>query len=155
MEGVSLGHHLNPPEGCPEVIKSLMLSCWEHTPNDRIRFSKIVDTLSEDNLKALMSHSNSLYAKFCPLDYKEKYRLSMSNQVDKRKKDMFTNLNDQRPEKTSSWPTSTSISPLISKNISTTIMSESPELTTNANTIPETQYTVILANTEDLEEEMQ
>ena len=154
MEGVSLGHHLNPPEGCPEVIKSLMLSCWEHTPNDRIRFSKIVDTLSEDNLKALMSHSNSLYAKICPLDYKEKYRLSMSNQVDKRKKDMFTNLNDQRPEKTSSWPTSTSISPLISNQLTTTRLAESPELNANPKITPATQYTVIVANTIDLEEEM-
>ena len=155
MEGVSLGQHLNPPEGCPEVIKSLMLSCWEHTPSDRIRFSRIAETLSEDNLKASTSHSSSLYAKLCPVDYKEKYRLSMSNHVEKRNKDILNNSSKQRPEKTYSCPTPTSISPLISKNISTTRLAESPELTANPSKTPETQYTVILANTEDLDEEMQ
>ena len=153
MEGVSLGQHLNPPEGCPEVIKSLMLSCWKHTPKDRIRFLKIVETLSEDNLKASMSHSSSLYAKLCPSDCKVKHRLSMSKQVDTRNKGMLNNLNEQEPEQTSSMFTSTSISPLISNNITTTRLAESPELNANPNITPETQYTIIVANPVDLEEE--
>ena len=44
MEEVSLGQHLNPPEGCPDVIKSLMLSCWKVNPNDRISNISVVDS---------------------------------------------------------------------------------------------------------------
>ena len=152
MEGVSLGQHLNPPEGCPEVIKSLMLSCWELIPNDRISFSKIVETLSEDNLKSSMSNPNYMNAKLCPLDYKSKYRLSLSNQVEKRNEDLIKNINIKRTANSSSWHMSTNNVPLNSKHSCSPLLDESPETQENPSVTTETQYTVILASTEDLED---
>lgn len=61
MEAVSLGQHLDPPEGCPNVVKHLMLSCWELIPNNRITFSDIVYSLSEDNTDNMMGYSRLLY----------------------------------------------------------------------------------------------
>ena len=69
MEAVSLGHHLNPPEGCPEVIKSLMLSCWELRPGDRIKFLDILKTLSKNNLETHRAYSNSHYIESQPIRY--------------------------------------------------------------------------------------
>ena len=64
MEQVSMGNHPAPPEGCPDVIKSLMLSCWTPLPRDRIDFTEIVNTLSKDNLKVSLTHSNPSYTKY-------------------------------------------------------------------------------------------
>ena len=61
MEAVSLGQHLEPPEGCPYLIKHLMLSCWQLCPTNRIRFSTIVDSLSEDNIDNSMGYSRILF----------------------------------------------------------------------------------------------
>ena len=58
---VASGHHLTPPEGCPDVIKALMLSCWKYSPNDRRTFSSISSQLEEPNLTSLMGHANSCY----------------------------------------------------------------------------------------------
>ena len=83
MEAVSLGHHLNPPEGCPDVIKTIMLSCWKLFPNDRIKFSTIVESLSEDNLKKILDTSNSSYGKLRPLSYTDKTKQINLNRIDK------------------------------------------------------------------------
>merc|ERR1712135_230287 len=83
MEAVSLGHHLNPPEGCPDVIKTIVLSCWKLFPNDRIKFSTIVESLSEDNLKKILDTSNSSYGKLRPLSYTDKTKQINLNRIDK------------------------------------------------------------------------
>ena len=83
MEAVSLGHHLNPPEGCPDVIKTIMLSCWKLFPNDRIKFSTIVESLSEENLKKILDTSNSTYGKLRPLSYTDKTKQINLNRIDK------------------------------------------------------------------------
>ena len=83
MEAVSLGHHLNPPEGCPDVIKTIMLSCWKLYPNDRIKFSTIVESLSEDNLKKILDTSNSTYGKLRPLSYTDRTKQVNLNRIDK------------------------------------------------------------------------
>ena len=61
MEGVSLGQHPDPPEGCPSVIKHVMLSCWQLTPKDRVGFSDIVDSLSEDIRDNRLGYSRLLF----------------------------------------------------------------------------------------------
>ena len=79
MEAVSLGHHLNPPEGCPDVIKTIMLSCWKLCPNERISFTAIAEKLSEDNLKKILDNSNSMYGKLRPLSYTDKSKHLIAN----------------------------------------------------------------------------
>ena len=83
MEAVSLGHHLNPPEGCPDVIKTIMLSCWKLCPNERINFTTIAEKLSEDNLKTILDNSNSMYGKLRPLSYTDKSKHLMANRGNK------------------------------------------------------------------------
>ena len=83
MEAVSLGHHLNPPEGCPDIIKTIMLSCWKICPNERIKFSKIVENLSEDNIEKVLDTSNTMYGKLRPLSYTDKSKNMILNRVDK------------------------------------------------------------------------
>ena len=60
---------MTPPEGCTDVIKSLMLSCWEFYPKNRISFEKIVETLSEDSVHPHFAHSNIAYKKKWQADY--------------------------------------------------------------------------------------
>ena len=62
---------MTPPEGCTDVIKSLMLSCWEFYPKNRTSFEKIVETLSEDSIHPHFAHSNVGYKKKRPADYDE------------------------------------------------------------------------------------
>ena len=146
MEGVSLGQHLTPPEGCPDVIKSLMLSCWQHFPTDRISFSEIVKTLAEDNSKIVMENSNSLYAQGCPLDYNQKYRLSMTKHNEKRQTDLVKNPNDKITEISSPRFKSDNIVFVDSKHISIPLLTELPDITLSPCIETETQYTIILAN---------
>ena len=42
------GHQLIPPDNCPEIIKNLMVSCWQRNPEDRPDFTKVVSTLEND-----------------------------------------------------------------------------------------------------------
>ena len=58
MEGVAQGLHPTPPEGCPVVISSLMLSCWEYLPDVRITFDEIVETLSRIDHQFLLSNED-------------------------------------------------------------------------------------------------
>ena len=60
MEQVSMGNHPAPPEGCPDVIKCLMLSCWARWSKDRIDFCEIVNKLSKDILFSGAIHQNGL-----------------------------------------------------------------------------------------------
>ena len=69
LEDVSLGHHLDPPVGCPDLVRKLMLSCWEHRPSNRISFPRIVKTLSNINFEITRAYSNSLYSETCPSIY--------------------------------------------------------------------------------------
>ena len=62
---------MTPPEGCTDVIKSLMLSCWEFYPKNRTSFEKIVEILSEDSIHPQFAHSNVGYKKKRPADYDE------------------------------------------------------------------------------------
>ena len=66
LEDVSLGKHLDPPEGCSDVIKKLMLSCWKLRPSDRINFSQIIETLSEYTFETPNAYSNNLYTEAHP-----------------------------------------------------------------------------------------
>ena len=83
MEAVSLGHHLNPPEGCPDVIKTIMLSCWKLYPNDRMKFSTIVESLSEDNLKQIHDTSNLTYGKLRQISYADRTKQINLNRIDR------------------------------------------------------------------------
>ena len=47
IEQVSQGLHPNPPEGCPDGVSTLMLSCWKYLPDDRIKFENILESLSQ------------------------------------------------------------------------------------------------------------
>ena len=65
MEAVSLGQHPGPPEGCPNVIKHLMLSCWQPLPSDRNTFSDIIASLLEDDVDNIRGYSRLLYFDEC------------------------------------------------------------------------------------------
>ena len=43
------GHQLTPPENCPDIIKNLMISCWQRNPEDRPDFSNVVSTLENED----------------------------------------------------------------------------------------------------------
>jgi activated CDC42 kinase 1 len=40
------GRTLAIPSNCPQSIKSLMTSCWDHKPSQRPSFEEILHTLS-------------------------------------------------------------------------------------------------------------
>ncbi|XP_068700595.1 ephrin type-A receptor 4-like isoform X2 [Montipora foliosa] len=44
---VTSGYRLPPPQGCPKIIHSLMLDCWEAEKNKRPTFAEIVCRLNE------------------------------------------------------------------------------------------------------------
>ena len=69
LEDVSLGKHLDPPEGCSDVIKKLMLSCWKLHPSDRINFSQIIETLSQYNFETPNVYSNNHYTEAHPSNH--------------------------------------------------------------------------------------
>ena len=157
MEAVSLGHHLNPPEGCPDVIKTIMLSCWKLYPNDRIKFSTIVESLSEDNLKKILDTSNSTYGKLRPLSYTDRTKQVNLNRIDKSifmDKDRVNN-SEQIPLMVTEGSYSSFQAKLSSdRNLSDSLDVKQIDLQT-----PETEYTIILPNkdyddeSKDLEEE--
>ena len=100
MEGLSLGLRLTPPEGCPDLIKSLMISCWELIPSERITFSKIVEILSSDNLKISLGHSNTSYGVVTSLNQR-KYLTPL---LERHKDNENTDVNLNRKESTPSFP---------------------------------------------------
>ncbi|KAL9970856.1 hypothetical protein ACROYT_G023307 [Oculina patagonica] len=42
---VETGYRLPPPKGCPKIVHSLMLDCWDKDKNKRPKFSEIVSRL--------------------------------------------------------------------------------------------------------------
>ena len=144
MEAVSLGHHLNPPEGCPDVIKTIMLSCWKLYPNDRIKFSTIVESLSEDNLKKILDTSNSTYGKLRPLSYTDRTKQINLNRLDKSilmDKDRVNN-SEQIPLMVTEGSYSSFQAKLSSDQNSSDSLDVKPiDLRTS-----ETEYTIILPN---------
>ena len=88
MEDVSIGKHLDPPEGCPDVIKNLMLSCWKLRPGDRIKFSVIAKTLSKSNFEPPRAYSNSLYTKARKVSYTNTSSIFVLNSTDRSYLDM-------------------------------------------------------------------
>ena len=145
MEGVSLGQHPTPPEGCPDVIKSLMLSCWEHFPDNRTKFSKIVEILSENNLKASMGHSNTSYGIVTSLDQRKLSNPSLLEDNHKKNSDALLNTTEQPTEKITSWPklsNFSNLSPLLEKGF---LPENSEVVTITPSTNHVTEYTVILS----------
>ena len=107
MEEVSTGQHLNPPEGCPDAIKCLMLECWEELPKDRITFKKIVETLSDDNFKLSIAHSNPSYGMTTseePTKSLETPTVDDNPEILGVKKKKLSILKQEYPEKPVSWP---------------------------------------------------
>ena len=97
MESVSLGQHLTPPEGCPDVIKTLMMSCWQQVPNNRLSFSEIINTLSADSLKCWRHKvTHVINAPRWVTD--EKYMASILKRNEKLKTDLFNISKNKRKE---------------------------------------------------------
>ena len=146
MEGVSLGQHPTPPEGCPDVIKTLMLSCWEHLPNNRTKFSKIVEILSENNLKASMGHSNTSYGIVTSLDQRKPSNPSLLEDNQKKNSDVLSKTKEQPTDKITSWPklsNFSNLSPLLEESF---LPEKSEVVTITPSTDSVTEYTVILAD---------
>ena len=47
LQQISLGIHPEPPEGCPDIVSTLMLSCWQYIPDNRGTFEEILLRLSQ------------------------------------------------------------------------------------------------------------
>lgn len=45
---VKAGYRLSQPEGCPDYIFRIMLSCWETKPDDRPTFKQLLKWLTND-----------------------------------------------------------------------------------------------------------
>ena len=157
MEAVSLGHHLNPPEGCPDVIKTIMLSCWKLFPNDRIKFSTIVESLSEENLKKILDTSNSTYGKLRPLSYTDKTKQINLNRIDKSL--LMDKNRISNSEQIPLMATEGSYNSFQAKLSSDQNSSDSLDAKQIDSRTPETEYTIILPNktydddSKDLEDE--
>ena len=157
MEAVSLGHHLNPPEGCPDVIKTIMLSCWKLFPNDRIKFSTIVESLSEENLKKILDTSNSTYGKLRPLSYTDKTKQINLNRIDKSL--LMDKNRISNSEQIPLIVTEGSYNSFQAKLSSDQDSSDSLDAKQIDSRTPETEYTIILPNktydddSKDLEDE--
>ena len=146
MEGVSLGQHPTPPEGCPDVIKSLMLSCWEHLPNKRIKFSKIKEMLSEDNLKVSMGHSNTSYGIVTLLDQRKPSNPSLLEYDQKTSSAAPLNTVEKPTGKITSWPKLSNFSNLSCEDEKGSVIenSEGLQIPPSTDTYSVTEYTVIL-----------
>ena len=157
MEAVSLGHHLNPPEGCPDVIKTIMLSCWKLFPNDRIKFSTIVESLSEENLKKILDTSNSTYGKLRPLSYTDKTKQINLNSIEKSL--LMDKNRISNSEQIPLMVLEGSYNSFQAKLSSDQNSSDSLDAKQIDSRTPETEYTIILPNktydddSKDLEEE--
>ena len=151
---MSLGQHLTPPEGCPDMIKSLMLSCWNLCPTERITFSKIVELLSKANIKTSAGQSNSSY--HVPINYDQNHSVLWSKQGYQQNKTSISNAEERRPEGAYSLHKSPNTSHINSKHSSSPLL---PELLDDNLYLDlqssefQTQYTVILASEEEELEE--
>ena len=50
LEQLEDGYKMDPPEGCPYHIYSIMEECWILEPSQRPSFTKLLELLSVDNL---------------------------------------------------------------------------------------------------------
>ena len=145
MEEVSHGQHPTPPEGCPDVIKSLMLSCWQHTPANRIDFFSITEKLSIDNLNVSIGYSNRLYGSdVAPLtkNSTSSTLAGKTEQVEKLKGNIKT---DPSEHNGTSWPKLTNFSPVKTPSMGSPTLNEAThEMNSNPSVESLTQYTTIL-----------
>ena len=153
MEAVSLGHHLNPPEGCPDVIKTIMLSCWKLCPNERINFTTIAEKLSEDNLKKILDNSNSVYGKLRPLSYTDKSKHLIANRGNKPNLMMEKHKSENAEQGFPMLPDQTCNSLFKLKYSSDPLLSEAAKAKQVEAQTPDTEYTIIIANDDFQDEE--
>ena len=148
MEEVSHGQHPTPPEGCPDVIKSLMLSCWQHIPTNRISFSSITEKLSIDNLTFSIGYSNHLYGSdVAPLS-KNPMSPTLTGKTEQDEKLKGQIRVDPSENNGNSWPKLTNFSPVKTPSIGSPILNEaSNEINSNPSVESLTQYTTILPGT--------
>ena len=151
MEGVSLGQHPTPPEGSPDVIKSLMLCCWKQAPRERITFDKIVEELDEENLKASMGHSNSIYGTVKSSNCGRTLKLAQSKHDagnNTESKEIAMNTKELQHEKCPSWPKLTNFSSIATSISNEPRHAEFSNGKPNLSTESVLQYTVILPEKE-------
>ena len=151
MERVSVGQHLTPPEGCPDIIKCLMLSCWEQFPMDRITFSKIVEQLSDCNLKRSMGHSNPSYGKSASLEATNSLDVdeSKENRTKSGNKRKMSHASSIDKHEVTSWPKLSNFSECstsfeASQHDKESISEELEDKKSIPSTKPDVVYTVIL-----------
>lgn len=53
---------LKVPEGCPDLLKSIMTACWRPEPDERTSFEDIISELEE--VSQLFFHSNPAYGDY-------------------------------------------------------------------------------------------
>ena len=152
MEQVSLGNHPAPPEGCPDIIKCLMLSCWARWAKDRIDFNEIVNKLSKDNIKVSMTHSNPCYGMTTCQEPKESLDDPASKVnapimgVKKKTSFMITNETEKKPK---SWPKLSNFAEIstsldISHTQKESVREESDDTKSIPSIKPNTEYTEII-----------
>ena len=145
MEEVSHGQHPTPPEGCPDVIKSLMLSCWQHTPANRISFSLITEKLSIDNLNVSIGYSNRLYGSDVTPLTKNPMSPTLNGKIEQDEKSKEQIKVDPSENNCNSWPKLTNFSPVKTPSMGSPILNEaSHEINSNPSVESLTQYTTIL-----------
>ena len=47
LEAVDRGYRMPPPEGCPDPLYKIMLTCWKHEPEDRPTFESLKNLLED------------------------------------------------------------------------------------------------------------
>ena len=147
-----MGNHPAPPEGCPDVIKCLMLSCWARWSKDRIDFCEIVNKLSKDNIKVSMTHSNPCYGM---TTCEEPTKLSndpdskvIAPMLGVKKKSSFI-IATEKEEKPKSWPKLSNFAEIstsldISHTQKESVCEESDDTKSIPSIKPNTEYTVII-----------
>ena len=152
MEQVSMGNHPAPPEGCPDVIKSLMLSCWTPLPRDRVDFTEIVNTLSKDNLKVSLTHSNPCYGMAnCqePTKSTEFPDVKSNEPIFGVKRKTSLNVSAEKDEKPKSWPKLSNFSQFSTSSDAShthkeSICEESDDTISIPSMKPEVEYTIVI-----------
>jgi len=122
-----------------------MLSCWQHTPANRIDFFSITEKLSIDNLNVSIGYSNRLYGSdVAPLtkNSTSSTLAGKTEQVEKLKGNIKT---DPSEHNGTSWPKLTNFSPVKTPSMGSPTLNEaSHEMNSNPSVESHTQYTTIL-----------
>ena len=95
--------------GCPDRVKSLMLSCWKRVPQDRIAFDEIVKKL-EEGKSTSPEYSNPAYG----LNDKLRFTNTRDNSNPENETyPLLENTNsDTTYDKPMQWPKLTNFSPV-------------------------------------------